>query len=92
MTANAGTTPQSALVNTVFAYPLAVTVLDALNRPMSGVNVIFTASAAGVSGKFGNNSSIITVATDVSGIAAAPITANGGVGGPYNVTAPVRRS
>jgi len=36
MTQNAGTTPQSTLINTAFANPLAVTVRDAFNNPVSG--------------------------------------------------------
>ena len=43
MTANAGTTPQSTAVSTAFANALAVTVKDAGNNPVSGVNVTFTA-------------------------------------------------
>ncbi len=43
MTANAGTTPQSATINTAFANALAVTVRDAGSNPVAGVNVTFTA-------------------------------------------------
>src|SRR4029077_11675395 len=46
MTANAGTTPQSAAINTAFANALAVTVKDAGSNPVSGVNVTFTAPAS----------------------------------------------
>ena len=52
MTANAGTTPQSATVSTAFANALAVTVLDAGSNPVAGVNVTFTAPGAGASGQF----------------------------------------
>ncbi len=87
MTANPGTTPQSAAVNTAFANALAVTVKDAGSNPISGVNVTFTAPGAGASGLFSNSTNTITVATNASGVASAPFTANGTAGGPYNVTA-----
>jgi hypothetical protein len=87
MTANAGTTPQSATINTAFANALAVTVTDAGSNPISGVNVTFTAPGSGASGKFSNNTATITVATNASGVASAPFTANGTAGGPYTVTA-----
>jgi hypothetical protein len=87
MTANAGTTPQSTAVSTAFTNALAVTVKDAGNNPVSGVNVTFTAPGAGASGTFSNATNTITVATNASGIASAPITANATAGGPYTVTA-----
>jgi hypothetical protein len=87
MTANAGTTPQSAAINTAFANALAVTVKDAGSNPVSGVNVTFTAPGAGASGVFSNATATITVATNASGIASAPFTANAIAGGPYTVTA-----
>jgi Protein of unknown function (DUF1566) len=89
MTANAGTTPQSAAISTAFANPLAVTVKDAGNNPVSGVNVTFTAPGAGASGVFSNGTATTIVATNASGVAAAPFTANAIAGGPYNVTAAV---
>src|SRR6266404_961940 len=87
MTANAGTTPQSAAINTAFANALAVTVKDAGSNPVSGVNVTFTAPGAGASGVFGNSTATITVVTNASGVASAPFTANATAGGPYTVTA-----
>jgi hypothetical protein len=87
MAANAGTTPQSATISTAFANALAVTVRDAGNNPVSGVNVAFTAPGSGASGVFSNSTTTITVATNASGVAAAPFTANGTTGGPYTVTA-----
>jgi hypothetical protein len=87
MTANAGTTPQSATVNTAFANALAVTVKDAGNNPVPGVNVTFTAPGSGASGTFSGGIATITVATNASGVAAAPFTANSMAGGPYTVTA-----
>src|ERR1700726_1979138 len=87
MTANAGTTPQSATINTAFANALAVTVKDASSNPISGVSVTFTAPGSGASGTFSNNTATITVATNASGVASAPFTANATAGGPYTVTA-----
>src|SRR6202034_3663455 len=87
MTANAGTTPQSAAINTAFAHALAVTVKDSGSNPVSGVNVTFTAPGSGASGKFSNSTNTIVVATNASGVASAPFTANGTSGGPHNVTA-----
>ena len=83
MTANAGTTPQSATINTAFANALAVTVRDAGSNPVAGVNVTFTAPGSGASGLFATITTTITVATNASGVAAAPFTANGTAGGPY---------
>ena len=87
MTANPGTTPQSATVSTAFANALAVAVKDAGSNLVSGVNVTFTAPSTGASGTFSNSTTTITVATNTSGVAIAPFTANGIVGGPYTVTA-----
>src|SRR5438445_2736192 len=87
MTANAGTTPQSATISTAFANALAVTVKDAGSNPVSGVNVTFTAPGSGASGVFSNSTGTIVVATNASGVASAPFTANATAGGPYTVTA-----
>jgi MSHA biogenesis protein MshQ len=88
MTVNAGTTPQSAVINTAFANALAVTVRDGGSNPVAGVNVTFTAPGSGASGVFSNSTATITVATNASGVAAAPFTANATAGN-YNVTASV---
>jgi len=87
MTANAGTTPQSATINTAFANALAVTVTDAHNNPVSGVAIQFTAPGSGASGLFSNSSTQFQPMTNASGVATAPFTANGIAGGPYSVTA-----
>ena len=87
MTANAGTTPQSATINTAFGNALAVTVKDAGSNPVSGVSVTFTAPGSGYSGKFSNSTATITVATNASGVASAPFTADATAGGPYMVAA-----
>ena len=87
MTANAGTTPQSATVSTAFGTPLAVTIKDAGSNPLSGVSVTFTAPGTSPSGTFSNSTNTITATTNSSGIASAPFTANATSGGPYTVTA-----
>jgi Putative binding domain, N-terminal len=84
--AQAGSTPQSAHGNTAFANPVAVVVTNGSGSAVAGVNVTFTAPASGASGKFSNNTATITVATNASGVASAPFTANG-TGGQYIVTA-----
>ena len=87
MTANAGTTPQSTAVSTAFANALAVTVKNGSNVGVPGINVTFTAPGTGASGAFSNSTNTIVVATNASGVASAPFTANATVGGPYTVTA-----
>ncbi len=88
MTANTGATPQSAKVSTAFANPLGVTVKDALNNPIQGIVVTFTAPAAtGPSGTFSNGTGTMQVTSDVNGWATTPFTANSHAGGPYNVAA-----
>ncbi|MGA2048002.1 MAG: hypothetical protein ABSG96_09920 [Terracidiphilus sp.] len=90
ITANSGTTPQFATDLTAFAIPLAVTVLDLFNNPVSGVSVTFAAPSSGASLGFNGNggASTYTVSTDGSGTAnAGTVTANGTFGGPYSVTA-----
>ena len=47
--------------------------------------MIFTAPGSLASGKFSNNTTSITVATNASGVASTTITANLIVGGPYPV-------
>jgi uncharacterized protein (TIGR03437 family) len=87
ITTNPGTTPQSATIGTAFATALAVTVRNSANAPVIGANVTFTAPGSGASGVFSNATTTITVATNVSGVASAPFTANATAGGPYAVTA-----
>jgi hypothetical protein len=87
ITPNAGVTPQATNAGTFFAKSLAVTVRDAGNNIVPGVNVAFTAPASGASGKFNNSASTIIVATDAYGVASAAFIANSVVGGPYTVTA-----
>ena len=75
---------QSTLVNTAFAIPLQVTVRDAKGNPLSGVNVIFSASA-GVS--FAGVTLSGNVLSDGSGVATAPALTAGSNAGTFTVTA-----
>ncbi len=86
VTPDADTTPQSASIETAFR-ALAVTVTDADNKPVSDVDVKFTAPSSGASGLFVNKKTTITVSTDAAGVASVSFTANGTVGGSYTVTA-----
>jgi uncharacterized repeat protein (TIGR01451 family) len=83
--AKTGGDDQSALVNTAFANPLAVSI--AANNPVepvAGGVISFTAPTTGAS---------IAVPTafarsiNAGGVVSATVTANGTIGGPYNVTA-----
>ncbi len=79
-------TPQSAQVETAFATPLSVQLIDAFtSQPFSfaGLEITFSAPASGASGTFGNGT---TVFTDAQGQAINPFTANG-IEGNYQVTA-----
>lgn len=78
---------QSATILTAFGSALSVTVRDAGSNPVSGASVTFTAPASGASGVFSNATNTIVVATNASGVASAPVSANATAGGPYNVSA-----
>jgi hypothetical protein len=84
----AGTTPQSAQTNTVYANNLAVRVTEA-GRNLSGIDVAFSAPNSGPSGSFPGGLLNINALTDANGIADPGIfTANGTVGA-FSVTAVV---
>ena len=89
MSTNASTTPQSATVGTAFGNALSVTLLDAFNNPVSGVQVTFTApTASGIaSGTFTSNQSSVVVSTGMNGVASAPAFTANAVTGSYMVTA-----
>ena len=89
MTANTGTTPQSAQVSTAFGTLLAVTVLDTYGDPIQGVPVTFTApTGTGIAtGAFAGPLSSVQATTGANGVATATaFTANTKTGG-YTVTA-----
>ena len=81
-----GGASQNAAINATFA-PMAATVLDSFQNPMSGVTVTFAAPPSGASGTFANGSTSAAATTDANGIASATLTANGTVGGPYTANA-----
>jgi hypothetical protein len=86
MAATSGT-PQSTPVLANFSAPLAVTVVDGNQNPVSGVVVTFGVPATGARGTFAGG--VNTAKTDASGVAtSAAFTANGSVG-TYTVTATV---
>ncbi|HEV2522845.1 MAG TPA: hypothetical protein VGT24_10735, partial [Candidatus Acidoferrales bacterium] len=80
-----GGTPQSATINQPFATQLQATLKDALNNPMVGVTVTFTAPASGASGTFAGG--VNTATTDALGVATAPVFTANSTAGPYTVTA-----
>jgi adhesin/invasin len=84
-TAQSGT-PQSATVGQPFGSPLQVLVTDAVGHVVGGVWVTFTAPAAGPSGTFAGNA---TVLTNPLGIAQAPALSANTVAGKFTVTATV---
>ncbi|MGD1093719.1 MAG: PKD domain-containing protein, partial [Bryobacteraceae bacterium] len=86
-----GGSPQSVAEGTPFA-SLVATVKDSNGNVVgAGVSVTFTAPAlTGASGTFANSTITTTVTTNASGVATATtFTANGILGGPYNVAATV---
>ena len=80
-------TPQTAAINTTFAYPLQVIVTDLNGNAVSGDTVTFTVSAAsgGASATL-SSSSASTGSTSSPGVALVTATANASVGS-YTVTA-----
>jgi hypothetical protein len=87
MTANTGTTPQSAGLSSPFGTPLSVTVTDASNVPLTGVVVTFTAPTSRASGTFANGTNTTQATTNASGIATASSFTANGIAGSYNVVA-----
>jgi protocatechuate 3,4-dioxygenase beta subunit len=89
---------QSTTVNSDYAQPLSVRVLDAGGNPVSGAMVTFTLGTAGGGGSpgvssagasFADGSAQTTATTDSDGIATSPqFTANGTIG-PFTATATV---
>jgi hypothetical protein len=81
-----GTSPQSAVVGTAFAVPLAVDVRNAAGTLVQGVSVTFTAPSSGPSGTFRGDLSAMVV-SDAAGRATAPTFTANGVAGRYTVAA-----
>ena len=80
--AKTGGDNQSALAGAAFANPLTVSVTSAHGEPVNGGMLTFTAPASGAS-----TNPAVNTATIVSGSVSKSVTANGTIGGPYNVTA-----
>lgn len=78
---------QSALISSPFATPFQAEVLDALNNPVPGVAVTFSAPASGPAGTFANGTSTATTITGLSGVASSPTFTANGVAGSYLVAA-----
>jgi hypothetical protein len=82
-------TPQTAAVNAPFTNPLGVQVVDGENNPVSDAGVVVTFTAPDqtlASATFAGG--VNTATTNASGLATSvAVSANGIVGGPYNVTA-----
>jgi hypothetical protein len=84
-------TPQTAAVNTAYAAPLVVTVLDIDGNPVSDLNVKFTAPATGAGGIFvDSQNNTTTSTTDVNGVASSDAFIANGTAGAYTVTATVK--
>jgi hypothetical protein len=86
VTATAGT-PQTVNPNAAFPTALQATVKDASNNPLAGVNVIFKAPSTGASGTFAGGVTSVTVVTNASGIATAPVFTANSTNGSYNDSA-----
>jgi hypothetical protein len=80
--------PQSVPINTNFANPLEAEV-DEGGNPLAGATVTFTAPSSGAGGTFAAGVTSVTVTTDASGIATAPLFTANGTPGSYAVTATV---
>ena len=80
-------TGQSAVINTAFAAPLQVKVVNAQNQGKAGVLVRFTLPAAGASAQFAGGVSSVDVLTDANGVASSPVLTANGTAGSYAATA-----
>ena len=87
VTTTAGT-PQSAIAGATFEVPLQANVTDSNGNPMGGIQVTFSAPAAGTTGSFGG-ATLAFVTTNASGLATAPAFTANGTGGSYSVMATV---
>jgi hypothetical protein len=82
-------TTQVATVNTVFAYPLRVKVLNIDNQPVAGALVTFTLPVNGASAVFTNGQKSVAVVTDAQGVATSTILTANATAGYYSATAAV---
>jgi hypothetical protein len=87
VTATAGMA-QSATVTRPFGIALQARVTDQYGEPLRGVGVAFAVPGSGPSGSFGG-STAVTVPTNASGLATAPVLTANRIPGAYQVTAAV---
>lgn len=89
-----GSYDDSTRLGTTFDSPMKVLVLDGVSRPLSGVDVTFTAPPSGATARFGYSSgpTTITVTTGTDGVATAPTTYASGTTGSYTVSVTVSGS
>jgi hypothetical protein len=71
VSAKAGT-PQSAVIQSLFATPMSVWVRDSAGRPLAGIQVTFSAPTSGATGSFGNAQAVARALSDATGAATAP--------------------
>jgi CSLREA domain-containing protein len=86
ITATSGT-PQSTAITTAFASPLVATVSSASGEPVAGGVITFTAPGTGASATLTGGATTANATINGGGQANSSATANGIVGGPYNVAA-----
>ncbi len=82
-------TPQNTRVGTAYATALQVVVRDALNNPVPGALVTFTAPSTSASGTFSNNQNTFSVNTNASGLATSTTFTANNIAGSFNVSAAV---
>jgi protocatechuate 3,4-dioxygenase beta subunit len=86
-----GSTDQLAFVNTQYAQPLQVQVLDANGAPVPGVSVTFSLGTGvfGAGASFAGGGLQATVPTDASGLATSPVFVANGSAGRFTAAASV---
>jgi hypothetical protein len=86
-----GSIEQLAFVDTQYAEPLQVRVLDANGAPVPGVNVTFSlgTGATGAGASFAGGGPQATVPTDASGLATSPVFVANGSAGRFTAAASV---
>jgi hypothetical protein len=80
---------QSTGLSQPFGSQLQVSVTDAANSPISGIQVAFAAPASGASLTFGAGGNSVTVITNTAGLALSPPMTANAIAGTYSVTATV---
>jgi hypothetical protein len=78
---------QTVTIGSLFPVALAAKVLDAVNNPVPGVAVQFTAPTSGPAGLFPGAATSVSATTDASGVATAPAFTANSFKGPYAIAA-----